>query len=78
MAMRRINIVIDEELDDRVEAEAHTRGVSKSQVVRESLEQSLPPRDDDPWLAIIGGCDGEPLRADESIDDIVYGRKAHD
>jgi Ribbon-helix-helix protein, copG family len=40
--MRRIQIVMDPELDDRLEAEAAARGVSKSALVRECLERQLP------------------------------------
>jgi predicted DNA-binding protein len=39
--MRRINIVIDPELDDRLEREAAARGTSKSAVVRECVEIGL-------------------------------------
>lgn len=40
--MRRINIVIDPELDDRLEREAAARGMSKSALVRECVERGLP------------------------------------
>ena len=39
--MRRINIVIDPELDDRLEQEALARGMSKSALVRECVERGL-------------------------------------
>ncbi len=42
--MRRINIVIDPELDDRLEHEAAARGTSKSALVRECVERGLPER----------------------------------
>jgi predicted DNA-binding protein len=40
--MRRINVVIDPELDDRLEREAAARGISKSALVRECVERGLP------------------------------------
>ena len=40
--MRRINIVIDPALDDRLEREAAARNTSKSAVVRECVERGLP------------------------------------
>ena len=40
--MRRINIVIDPELDDRLEREAEVRGMSKSALVRECVDETLP------------------------------------
>ena len=40
--MRRINVVIDAELDDRLEEEAARRGMSKSALVRNCVERGLP------------------------------------
>ena len=40
--MRRINVVIDPELDDRLEREAALRGISKSALVRDCVERGLP------------------------------------
>jgi hypothetical protein len=39
--MRRIQVVIDPELDDRLEREAAARGLSKSALVREAVEREL-------------------------------------
>jgi hypothetical protein len=52
--MRRINIVIDPALDDRLEREAAARGVSKSALVRECVEQRLADDDRPNGLAWIG------------------------
>ena len=40
--MRRIQVVIDPELDDRLEREAAARGTSKSALIRECVERELP------------------------------------
>jgi hypothetical protein len=40
--MRRINVVIDPELDDRLEEEAARRGMSKSALVRDCVDRGLP------------------------------------
>lgn len=40
--MRRIQVVIDPELDDRLEQEAAARGMSKSALVRECVRHELP------------------------------------
>lgn len=40
--MRRIQIVMDPELDDRLEQEAAARDMSKSALVRECVERGLP------------------------------------
>lgn len=52
--MRRINVVIDPELDDRLEREAALRGVSKSALVRECVERALPTDQAPNGLAWIG------------------------
>jgi len=44
--MRRIQVVIDPELDDRLEQEAAARGTSKSALVRECVEKELSSRYD--------------------------------
>lgn len=48
--MRRINVVIHPELDDRLEREAGERGMSKSALVREYVAHGLPSRQDDNGL----------------------------
>ena len=51
--MRRINVVIDLELDDRLEHEAAARGMSKSALIRECVERGLPqPAFDNGLLAL--------------------------
>jgi hypothetical protein len=72
--MRRINIVIDPELDDRLEREAAARGTSKSALVRDCVERGLPdePRDNG-LLALLelskDFADVEPV----DIDTELYG-----
>jgi hypothetical protein len=71
--MRRINIVIDPELDDRLEREAAARGVSKSALVRECVDRGLPVNPFDNGLRDMPVFDGgEP---DDSIshDEVIYG-----
>jgi len=72
--MRRINIVIDPELDDRLEREAHVRGMSKSALVRQCVDQELTTKDVDNGLRRIGAIsylfdDVEPV----DIDTELYG-----
>ncbi len=52
--MRRINIVIDPELDDRLEQEAAARGLSKSALVRDCVERGLPGEPYDNGLRRLG------------------------
>ena len=73
--MRRINIVIDPELDDRLEREAAARNTSKSALVRECVERGLPAEPFDYGLRWIGElsvlcADVEPV---DDIDEYLYG-----
>jgi predicted DNA-binding protein len=72
--MRRIQVVIDPELDDRLEREAAARGTSKSALVRECVERGLPvERYDNGLLALLElskeFADVEPA----DIDTVLYG-----
>jgi len=74
--MRRINIVIDPELDDRLEREAAARGLSKSALVRECVDRGLPAEPFDNGLLAIAEElaplfeDVEPV---DDIDEYLYG-----
>jgi len=73
--MRRIQIVMDPELDDRLEQEAAARSMSKSALVRECVERGLPaePFDNGLWKI---GRELAPLFADvepTDIDTELYG-----
>jgi len=75
MVMRRVQIMLEPELDDWVEREALHRGVSKGAVVRACLRERfrpLPPLADDALAEIVGMFEG---RADDSqsVDRVVYG-----
>lgn len=73
MAMRRIQIHIDDELDRAAETEAARRGISKAALIRESLASSLRvpvEQSADPWEAMCGWLDDEPV---DDIDEAVYG-----
>jgi hypothetical protein len=68
--MRRIQIVMDPELDDRLEREATARGLSKSALVRQYVrEQLAPPLDNGLWR-LPTFDDVEPI---EDIDTELYG-----
>jgi hypothetical protein len=72
--MRRIQVVIDPELDDRLGREAAARGMSKSALVRVAVERELPQEPVDNGLLAIGAL--SPLFADVEPGDIdaeLYG-----
>jgi hypothetical protein len=69
--MRRIQVVIDPELDDRLEQEAAARRVSKSALVRDALQRELAkPFDNGLWKLVGMFDDVEPI---ENIDEFLYG-----
>ena len=71
--MRRIQVLLEPELDDRLEREAAERGVSKSALVRECVSVELSrPIVGNGLLSLVGlGEGGEP---DDSVkhDEIIY------
>ena len=74
--MRRINLVIDPALDDRLEREAAARGTSKSALVRECVERGLPEVAYDNGLQQMADA-LTPVFADvesaDDIDEVIYG-----
>lgn len=74
--MRRIQVVIDPDLDDRLEREASARGLSKSALVRVAVERELAePFDNGLWKLVGMFPDAEPV---ESIDEYLYGPISED
>jgi hypothetical protein len=72
--MRRIQLHLEEELDDALAREAARRGQPKAQLVREYLwlQVDLSGTVRDSLDDLVGLSDGEPLDG-ETIDDVVYG-----
>lgn len=71
--MRRIQIYIDEELDDTLQAEAARSGRSKAALIRECVAvrfSGLESLEEDPLTALVGAVDAEPA----DVDEVVYGR----
>lgn len=68
--MRRIQVVIDPELDDRLEREAAVRRISKSALVREAVERELSAPFDNGLWRLPTFDDVEPV---ENIDEFLYG-----
>lgn len=68
--MRRIQVVIDPELDDRLEREAAARGTSKSALIRTAVERELSEPFDNGLWKLVAMFDVEPI---EDIDEYLYG-----
>lgn len=69
--MKRLQIMLEEELDEALTRHAAKAGVSKAAIVRQCVRawlQPLPPLDSDPITRMIGADDAEPA----DIDDVVY------
>ena len=69
--VRRLQISIDEELDDYLAAEAARRGTSKAALIREYVREHAggDGQEEDPLAEFIGAIDAEP----GDIDEVVYG-----
>jgi hypothetical protein len=75
--LKRVQLMLDEELDKAVAAEARRRRTSRSEVVRSILRERLlpplPPLEEDPlweWFTEEGDKAVEPAHHD----DVVYPR----
>lgn len=71
--MKRLQIMIDEDLDDALERLALKERTSKAALIRKFVRERiepLPPIEEDPLFKMIGVDDVEP--ADH--DDVVYPR----
>ena len=69
--MKRLQVYLDEELDEALAAQAARQRTSKAALIRQFLAERLR-RDcpaDDPLDALVGRYDEDP----GSIDDLVYG-----
>lgn len=76
--MKRLQISLEPELDERLATVALNDGISKAEVVRRSLRETikpLPPLEEDPFFGLTGSFEGPGLRPGESIDDVLYGPK---
>lgn len=69
--MRRIQLHLDEAMDDELATEARRRGLSKAALIRLLLSQQIGVAVADPVDALIGSGDGGPV---DDIDAVVYGR----
>jgi hypothetical protein len=73
--MKRLQIMIEEELDSELERMALRERCSKAALIRKFVRQNvqpLPPIEDDPITLMIGIEEGD-VDDSRSVDDVVYG-----
>jgi hypothetical protein len=75
MVVKRLQIMIEEDLDAALARQASEEGVSKAALIRRYVGERLrplPPLDDDPLSGLVGLVGGN--RDDSvTVDDVVYG-----
>ena len=75
--MRRLQVHLDEPLDEALARESCRRGISKAAVIRRALARELTagpvPPVEDPWQALIGCLDSEPV---DDLDAVIYEDRA--
>jgi Ribbon-helix-helix protein, copG family len=72
--MKRLQIVIDEDLDEALGAEALRERVSKAELLRRYARMQLaplPPIEEDPLWEMVGADDGRPTDS-KDVDEVVY------
>lgn len=69
--MKRLQIYIEEELDDALAVRARRARTSKAALIRDAVRRAIgePEPTVDPFRDWIGGSDAEPT----AIDEVVYG-----
>ena len=78
--MKRLQIMIEEELDAALGRQAAEEGVSKAALVQRYVGERLrplPPIEEDPLRGLAGLFEGSPTDSAD-IDDVVYGGKTRD
>ena len=73
LLVRRIQLYLDDDVDDALTAQAAKLGTTRSALVRDAVSASLgsdPHAGSDPLDDVVGSLDVEP---DEDIDSVIYG-----
>jgi Ribbon-helix-helix protein, copG family len=76
LPMKRLQIMIEEELDEALEHQARQEGTSKAALIRRYVARELkplPPIEEDPLWELVGMDEGQPDDS-ASVDDVVYPR----
>ena len=76
-SVKRLQIMIEEELDAALARQAAEEGVSKAALIRRYVGErlrALPPLEEDPLWQLVGSIDAEPV---DDIDEFLYGPMEH-
>jgi hypothetical protein len=76
--MKRLQIMIEEDLDAALGRQARRERVSKAALIRRYVRERLaplPPLHEDPLWEFVGGSDAEPV---DDIDEFLYGPIEHE
>ena len=76
MAVKRLQIMIDEDLDLALERQDLEERTSKAALIRRYVRERLkplPPIHEDPLWEFVGSVDADPV---DDIDDFLYGPNA--
>ena len=76
MTVKRLQIMIEEDLDAALGRQAAEEGVSKAALIRRYVRERLrplPPLHEDPLWEFVGMSDAEPV---DDIDEFLYGPSA--
>ena len=74
-SVKRLQIMIEEELDAELGLQAEREGVSKAALIRRYVGERLrplPPLEDDPLWGIVGMIRGGSPDDSSRIDEVVY------
>jgi plasmid stability protein len=72
VSVKRLQILIDEDLDEALQLEAARLGRSKASLIRDWVRERLGGgKRRDPLDALVGDLDAEPV---DDIDEVIYGR----
>jgi hypothetical protein len=74
--VKRLQILIDEDLDEALERQARKEKTSKAALIRRYVRERikpLPPIEEDPLWELVGMDIGRPDDS-KSVDDVVYPR----
>lgn len=77
-SVKRLQIMIEVELDAALARQAAAEGVSKAALIRRYVGERLrplPPLEEDPLWQLVGSVDADPI---DDIDGFLYGPIEHD